>query len=144
MDALNRLDDYLQRRPMPLRLWLRKTTHERLLDVHRRHRQAVRREVGREVGLPERSSLQLARHLWASGTSPSGQAARREFADRVRAAVVRLPELDREILLMRALEGMSYEDVGQILEISPTAARKRYGRALLRLQKYLPDTGTTG
>lgn len=140
VDALNRLDDYLERRPMPFRLWLRKTTHERLLEVRRQHVATLKRAVGRELPLPDHSSLQLAQHLWASGTSPSGQVARRELADRVRQALARLPDVDREILLMRALEGLSYEDVGQVLEIDPGAARKRYGRALTRLHKSLGET----
>src|ERR1700686_1763583 len=41
LEAFRRLDDYLQRRPMPFRLWLRKTTYERLLMLERFHRRAA-------------------------------------------------------------------------------------------------------
>jgi DNA-directed RNA polymerase specialized sigma24 family protein len=61
--AFRRLDDFLARRPMPFGVWLRKTAYERLLMLHRRHRQSHRRGVGREEPLPERSSLGLARRL---------------------------------------------------------------------------------
>src|SRR4029078_382237 len=35
LEAFRRFEDYLQRRPMPFRLWLRKTTCERLLMLQR-------------------------------------------------------------------------------------------------------------
>src|SRR5689334_12329507 len=56
MEAFRRLPDYLRRRPMPFRLWLRKTAQERLLMLSRRHLGAARRAVGREVRLPDQSS----------------------------------------------------------------------------------------
>ena len=57
MEVARRMSDYLDRRPMPFHLWVRKTAYERLLNLRRDHRQAARRSVEREVGLPERSSL---------------------------------------------------------------------------------------
>jgi RNA polymerase sigma factor (sigma-70 family) len=62
----------------------------------------------------------------------------------VREAVAQLPEADREVLLMRTFEGLSFEDVGQLLEIEPATARKRHGRALVRLHKLLSAGGVTG
>jgi RNA polymerase sigma-70 factor (ECF subfamily) len=137
LEAFRRLPDYLERRPMPLRLWLRKTAYERLLMLQRHHLQAQRRAVDREVALPDRSSVQLFRQLLAPGSTPSQQLARAELARRVRQAVAQLVEIDREILLMRNLEGLSNHEVAQVLEIEPAAASQRYGRALLRLRKLL-------
>src|SRR6516225_2707082 len=54
MEAFRRLADFLERRPMPFRLWLRKTAYERLLELHRHHIQRGKRSVRREVALPER------------------------------------------------------------------------------------------
>src|SRR5262245_10161331 len=48
-DAFRRLADYLRRRPMPFRLWLRKTAQERLQKFQRQHLEAGRRAAGREV-----------------------------------------------------------------------------------------------
>src|SRR5205807_6083655 len=70
LEAFRRLEDYLERQPMPFRLWLRKTACERLLMVQRQHIGAARRAVGREVPLPDASSFQLAQHLLASGSTP--------------------------------------------------------------------------
>jgi RNA polymerase sigma-70 factor (ECF subfamily) len=144
LEAFRRLPDFLERQPMPFRLWLRKTACERLLMARRQHLAAGRRSVAREVPLPDASSLQLARQLLAPGPAPSDQLRRQELADQVRQAVARLPERDREILLMRNLELLSNQEVAQVLGIDPAAASQRYGRALLRLRKLLLERGLTG
>jgi RNA polymerase sigma-70 factor (ECF subfamily) len=141
LEVLRRLADFLQRQPMPFRLWLHKTAYERLLMLHRQHIGAARRAVGRELPLPDRSSVLLAQQLLAPGSSPSGQCDRRERVRRVRQVVAQLPEADREVLVMRDLDGLSYQEVGCLLEIDPAAARKRHGRALLRLHQLLAAAG---
>src|SRR5262249_57554204 len=80
-----------------------------------------------------------ARPLVHPGPSPSQQLEARELAERVSRAVAGLAEADREILLMRHAEELPYEEIACLLEIEPAAARKRYGRALIRLQKVLTD-----
>jgi RNA polymerase sigma-70 factor (ECF subfamily) len=141
LEVLRRLDDFLERRPMPFHLWVRKTAYQRLLNLRRDHRTRARRSVDREVPLPERSSLLLVRPLVNSGPSPSRQAEAREFAERVGRAVRELAEADREVLLMRHVEDLSYEEIACLLDVTAAAARKRYGRALIRLQKVLAEHG---
>jgi RNA polymerase sigma-70 factor (ECF subfamily) len=60
LEVVLRMDDFLERRPMPFHLWVRKTTCERLLHLHRAHRGSARRSVRREERLSEGSSLALA------------------------------------------------------------------------------------
>jgi RNA polymerase sigma-70 factor (ECF subfamily) len=143
LEAFRRLPDYLERRPMPFRLWLRKTVHERLRMAERQHLEASRRAVGRELPIPDASSVLLMQQLAALGPSPSQHLTRGELARRVREALTRLQELDREVLLMRTFEGLSYAEVGYLLEIDAATARKRHGRALLRLHKLLTEGGLT-
>jgi RNA polymerase sigma-70 factor (ECF subfamily) len=141
MEVVRRMDDYLRREPMPFHLWVRHTAYERLQKVHRDHRQAEIRSVHREQFLPPRSSLMLARPLLARGPGPDEQLAAKDFAERVSQAVAQLDEADREILLLRHVDDMPYEDIARVLGIEPAAARKRYGRALLRLRKVLAEQG---
>ncbi|MEX0717807.1 MAG: sigma-70 family RNA polymerase sigma factor [Planctomycetaceae bacterium] len=143
LEAYRRLPDYLERRPMPFRLWLRKTACERVMMAHRKHVQASRRSIDRETSLASRSSDQLADQLLASGISPSQELGKSELARRVRQSVLQLPELDREILLMRHFEGLSHREAAQLLEVEEAAARKRYGRALVRMSKLLAESGLT-
>ncbi len=143
LETCRRLPDFLERRPMPFHLWLRKTAYERLLMLRRRHVEAGRRDMRRDVPLPDLSVLLLTRQLLASGSTPSQQVHRRELVQRVRQAVAQLAEADREILLMRNYEGLSYAEAGCLLGIETAAARQRYGRALLRLHQLLSDLGMT-
>jgi RNA polymerase sigma-70 factor (ECF subfamily) len=141
LEAIRRLPDFLRRRPMPFRLWLRKTAHERLLMLRRRHLGAKRRAVRREVQLPDASSQALANLLLARGSSPSDHLDKKDLAQRVQQALAGLTETDRELLLMRNYEGMEYEEIACILGIESAAVRKRHGRALLRLHAALKNRG---
>ena len=137
LEALRRLPDYMARRPMPFRLWLIKTAHERLIVARRRHVTAGRRSVGREEPLPDGSSLLLAGRVFEAGPSPSQQLHDRELAQRVREAVAQLPEGDREILYLRTFDGLSNHDAAMVLDLDPGTASKRHGRAILRLHQIL-------
>lgn len=137
MEAFRRLDDYFVRLPMPFGDWLRKTAYERLLNLRRDHVTSTRRSVRCEVALPDRSSMQLARRLVHADSSPSHVYAKTERAAHVRQALEHLPDTDREILLMRYVEGLSNQDSAMLLGIDKSAASKRHARALLRLRALL-------
>jgi len=141
LEVVRRMDDYLKRRPMPFHLWIRKTAYERLLNLQRDHRRRAKRTVEREVMLPATSASRLAFPLLGREASPSARLAAREQAERIGQAVANLAEPDREILLMRHVEELPYEEIACLLDIEPAAARKRYGRAMIRLQRVLNDFG---
>ncbi|MFT4231283.1 MAG: sigma-70 family RNA polymerase sigma factor [Leucobacter sp.] len=52
----------------------------------------------------------------------------------LRAAIARLPERDRELLLLVAWEGLGVAEAGAILGLSAAASRKRYSRLRERLR----------
>jgi len=141
--AADRLADFLARRPMPFRLWLLKTAHERVLNLRRDHR-AARRDVGREAAGPDASSVALADRLVAAGPTPSEAAEARELAAQVARAIDRLADDDREVLLLRQSLDLPHDEIAEVLGITPDAARQRYGRALIRLREELDRLGVTG
>jgi RNA polymerase sigma-70 factor (ECF subfamily) len=142
LEAARRLPDYLQHRPLSFRLWLRQFTQDRLVMARRQHVEAARRSIARELPLPEESSRNLAAHLLvARGQSPSEEVVQQEMGQKVRQALARLPEADQEILLLINFEGLNSTEAGQVLGIDPATLRKRYGRALLKLQKILRELG---
>jgi len=142
-EAAANLDRYLRERPLPFYPWLRQLAQRRLIDLHRRHVQARRRSVTREVGppgLPDHSALALADRLFARTSSPSAGLRRQERRDRVRAALAALPEPDREVLVLRILEALPTRETAAVLGISEVAVRSRQVRALDRLKGLLgPD-----
>ena len=61
----------------------------------------------------------------------------KEMVRRVRDAIERLPDHERDVIVMRHYEGLSNQDIGVILNIEPATVSKRHGRAMLRLHEML-------
>jgi len=139
--ALERFADYCRRRPMPFRLWLLRTAHERIVDAERQHLHAQKRAVDREMAIPDASSFALARELLVSTPGPERQAMRKEVARQIRRCLALLSEPDREILMFRCFEGLNNREVATLLELNPETTKKRFTRALLRMRHALQDAG---
>lgn len=134
-DAAGRLDDYVRNRPMAYYPWLRRLAWDRLDKLHRRHT-ARRRSVTREErpDLPDESILELADRLLAPDSGPVTAMARREMTQRVHAALNRMADVDREVLVMRFLEQLTTSETAEVIGITPGAVRLRLMRALERLR----------
>jgi RNA polymerase sigma-70 factor (ECF subfamily) len=143
MEATAKLPDYLAKRALPFYPWLHRLAWEKLVKLHERHLHADKRSVLREeagaLELPDDSVLNLARRLAAGGPSPSEQLMHQEMCERVRSALARLPENDREVLALRYLEELSTAGVAAVLLISEAAVKMRHRRALDRLSRLLED-----
>lgn len=141
LEAVRRIAEYINREPMPFHIWLRKTAYENLLRLRRQHVEADCRSVEREIPLPDSSSAVLVRKMFSREPSPCPQAIEQELARRLREALAQLPETDAEVLLLRNLEGLTNEETAHVLGIDPSATSKRYGRAILKLRKFLLESG---
>jgi len=71
------------------------------------------------------------------GATPLQEAEAGELEARLRAAVLRLPPSQREVLLLSRLAGLDAEAIAQITGASPAAVRVTLHRALRRLQELL-------
>jgi RNA polymerase sigma-70 factor, ECF subfamily len=140
-DAWEKLSGYLEERPLPFYPWLRQLAWKKLVDLHRKHvlaqGRSVKRERGWRLDLPDQSAADLAGRLAASGTSPSGSVIREEDRLGVQRALGALPERDREVLVLRYLEGLSTAEVAAILAITEAAVKMRHLRAIQRLRELL-------
>lgn len=138
------LSDFLRRRPLPFYPWLRQIAWERLIALHRRHLLAAARSVSREEGhrpaLPEESALDLAERLVSRADSPSRQAIRAEARSLVREAIELLSPTDREVLVLRHLEGLETAEIAALLGISADAVRARHVRAIEQLRRRIDHT----
>jgi RNA polymerase sigma-70 factor (ECF subfamily) len=70
---------------------------------------------------------------------PEEVAVQREQAEGVRAMLEQLPASQREIMVMRIAVGLSAEETGRALGMSPGAVRVAQHRALARLRQQAPD-----
>jgi RNA polymerase sigma-70 factor (ECF subfamily) len=137
--AARRLPEYLAGRPVPFAVWLRGLAGERLRDLHRRHVAAQRRSVRREESpLPGESALDLAERLFASDTGPTTRLRRQDLRERALAALAALKDADREVLVLRHLEDLSWAEAAAVLGVGEGALRVRYLRAVQRFRKCFP------
>jgi RNA polymerase sigma-70 factor (ECF subfamily) len=140
-EASRLFPDYLKSRPLPFYPWLRQLAVNRIHRAARHHLGRARRDVRREVSLPaqlpDESIAELAEQLAARISSPSQRVLRRELRDRVRQALGRLNNDDREVLVLRYLEHMSGSEAAAALGISEPAMRMRQLRALERFQRII-------
>lgn len=69
--------------------------------------------------------------------SPDAEAefARLGDAQEVMSAVEQLPPPQREVLLLHYQNGLTFEEIGQVLNTSPNTAKSRHRRALHRLKQ---------
>ncbi len=82
------------------------------------------------------------RETLAQGTpDPEQDAAASERAALVQAAILRLPEAMRVVVVLRVYEGLDYDEIAAALGTSEAAARKRFSRGLDRLGKILRGRG---
>jgi RNA polymerase sigma-70 factor (ECF subfamily) len=73
--------------------------------------------------------------LPATEDSPVGQAAVAEMRRLVREAIAALPVRYREVLTLRELEGLSYNEIASVLQISIGTVESRLHRARAKLKR---------
>ena len=85
-------------------------------------------------------ALDEADALPGAAEAPETEAARSETARLVRAAIDALPVRYREVLALRELEGLSYDEIAAVLSISMGTVESRLHRARARLKRKLEQT----
>ena len=73
------------------------------------------------------------------GADPSDVVRRGEIADRLRTALDALPEYHRGVIVMREIEGLSYEEMAQAMGVSKGTIMSRLFHARQKLQRALVD-----
>src|SRR5205807_3155397 len=131
LDAAKRAAEYAAHPSMPVYLWLRFLTGQRLMALHRQHLGAKMRNAGQEVSLyrgalPQASSVSLAAQLLGRLTSPTQAAIRAEMQIKLQEALNSMDALDREVLTLRHFEELSNNETAQVLGIQKAAASNRY------------------
>jgi RNA polymerase sigma-70 factor (ECF subfamily) len=127
---------------VPFYVWLRALTGQRLIDLHRQHLGAKMRDAGQEVALhrgalPQASSASLAQQLLAGLTSPTQAVIRAEMQLKLQDALNSMDPIDREVVVLRHFEELNNIETAAVLGIEPSAASKRYLRAIRRLKAIL-------
>lgn len=125
--------------------WLRRILVNNILRVVEQHLLAEKRDVRREVSLHEigrrleQSTARLESLLAEPGDSPSGNAQRNEQELQLADALAELPKDYQQVILLRHIEGLPFDDVARRMERSSGAVRMLWLRALERLRKAFPE-----
>jgi RNA polymerase sigma-70 factor (ECF subfamily) len=120
--------------------WLRQILVNNLAKFVEQHMLAARRDVRREVSLErigaalEESTVQLAALVPDAEKSPSSAVEEREEAVVLADRLTQLPADYRRVLVLRNLQGLSFEEVAAKMDRSVGAARMLWLRAIDRLR----------
>lgn len=135
LQAHRSLADFRDQGEGSFRRWVFSVAENRLRDLHKYHA-AQKRDAAREVPIGPRSAeeSQLLQSLSASGSSPSSVAHRRELVARLVDRIARLPEPLGEVLVRRAIEERTFQEIAQQLGKPPGTVKGLYVRALKSLR----------
>lgn len=131
--------DFRGRSEAEWRSWLRTILVRRLSHHRRRYSLTSKRRQALEVPM----AAGLEESPASREPTPSGEFARREREAALLAAMDRLPEHYREVVIEHHRDRIPFEEVGRRRGISAEAARKLWTRALVRLRQELgPEYGS--
>jgi RNA polymerase sigma-70 factor (ECF subfamily) len=132
LEAYQGLDQLRGQTPAQVVAWLRQILTRNLANAVRDFSRE-RRDVAREQSLEQilqNSSAQLDAWLAAEQTSPSERMQQQEAADRMTRALALLPEVQREVVVLRHCHGWSIKALSRHLGRSPGAVAGLLHRGL--------------
>lgn len=131
--------------------WLRQILVHNLATFVEQHLLAAKRDVRREVSLHQlaqsltHSTIQLAAMIPGRSKTPSQIAVQREEAVLLADRLATLPHDYRQVLLLRNLKGLSFDEVAAELDRSASAARMLWLRAIDHLRAtYVSEDSSLG
>jgi RNA polymerase sigma-70 factor (ECF subfamily) len=86
-------------------------------------------------------SMCLSGILTDATDSPYDHAAQAEMRTRVEVALRKLPETFRTVVVLREMEGFSYEEIAEILEVPAGTVKSRLTRGRAALKQILLESG---
>jgi len=124
-----------------LRTWLYRIALHEASNQRRWWKRHKKQEIAMEAPLhtqytadDEGDSLCLGATLADAHGSPFDEAARQELRERVEAALREVPEAFRTVVILREIEGFTYEEIADILQVNLGTVKSRLtrGRTVLR------------
>jgi RNA polymerase sigma-70 factor (ECF subfamily) len=117
--------------------WLYRIATNKCTDWLRSHRKRDEIRDGEENG-PDLNNLVV------DPTNPEQELSRKQVAQSLEQALQALPVLYREPFVLKHVEGLSYEEISEILNAGPDALKMRVYKARVRLRAQLARRGEAG
>lgn len=118
--------------------WLYRLASNACIDFLRREKR--RRNISMTISLDDEEGARQA-ELPDHRHSPEAEAEKREMMETVRSALDSLSEEHRQVLVMRELDGLSYAEIGAVLELEEGTVKSRIARGRLALRRVLSEGG---
>ena len=125
-EVFHRLLRSVQQKGFPeceMRAWLYRTAHNLVVDHYRRQM--------------HRQHLPLEEDLVDGGEDPAGLVEQKANADRVRRALQYLTDAQQQVIALKFLQGLTNQEVAEILDRSVGAIKLLQHRGLAALQRHL-------
>jgi RNA polymerase sigma-70 factor (ECF subfamily) len=125
--------------------WLCHVAEQRIIDAHRRHFGAAKRDAGREVSIDAPrpgvgdGDAGFASLLAVSMTTPSQVFSRDAREQRLATAVATLPVEQREVIRMRYVDGLATKQIAERTGRSDVAVRVMLSRTVQKLQELVGE-----
>ena len=105
------------------------------------------RRVSRKKGVDYDDTISREGHVAGDGallpsisdSNPAKTVLRRELSDAIRSALDTLPEYHREVILLREVEGLSYEEMAEVLDVPKGTIMSRLFHARRKMQEQLSE-----
>jgi RNA polymerase sigma-70 factor, ECF subfamily len=117
--------------------WLYRIVTNLAIDLMRKPGRRDAELLDNQGSSEEESDFPLVSRI--DGSDPVDVMRRREIAGRIQAALDALPPYHRGVILMREVEGMSYEEMAQAMGVSKGTIMSRLFHARQKLQRALAD-----
>ena len=119
-----------------LRTWIYRIV---VNQARNRQRWWRRRHRAQQISLDEHVQAHGDLPEGGNGTSPDRLLGQKELAERIRGALERLPFDQKTALVLREIDGLSYEEIGFSLGIAVGTVKSRLARARESLRGQLRD-----
>lgn len=131
------------RNPSSFRSWLAQIVTNLFYDELRKRPRRLPTVSMDETLSGEDGEEGPSRDIADSAPSPDETILRREVSDAIRQAMVKLPEQFRTAIVLREVEGLSYEEIAILTKTEMGTVKSRIARARSKLQELLkPYLGT--
>ncbi len=141
LEAHRGFDAFVGETPQEWLAWLKRIVSHNAYDAAKRFTGTAKRDAARELPL---AANEGDSHGWHAppidpASSPSRQAMRWEDELRLAAAMEAIPEDHREVIVLRNIERLPFDEVGRRMGRSSAACRMLWARAVTNLKQMLPD-----
>jgi len=117
--------------------WIHRLTTNICIDHLRKQKR--RQEIEPVASLDDEESGWTEPADWQQ--DPQRQLEQAELSREVARGLEALPDHHRQVLVMRELSGLSYQEIGQALSLDPGTVKSRIARARMALRKILLESG---